>query len=74
MRGLPPGGEITIPALDVGAVVVLPEHEVGLIPMDGHWRAYPCSAVHPALPEADARRLVAEALREATAADRKSVV
>ena len=29
LRGLPVGGEITVPALDAGAVVVLPDLEIG---------------------------------------------
>lgn len=68
VRGLPPGGEITLPALDAGAVVVLPDHGVGLVPTDGHWRAYPCGPAHPVLAEHDARALVDNALRDATAA------
>lgn len=66
LRGLPPRGEITLPALDAGAVVVLPDHGIGLVPGDGHWRAYPCGPAHPVLAERDARMLVDGALREAT--------
>lgn len=68
LRGLPPGGEITLPALDAGAVVVLPDHGAGLVPADGHWRAYPCGPAHPALAEHDARALVGDAIADATAA------
>jgi hypothetical protein len=68
LRGLPPGGEITLPALDAGAVVVLPDHGVGLVPADGHWRAYPCGTAHLAMAERDARALVAGAIADATAA------
>lgn len=68
LRGLPTGGEITLPALDAGAVVVLPDHGVGLVPAHGHWRAYPCGPAHAALAERDARALVEGAIADATAA------
>lgn len=74
LRGLPPGSAITVAALDAGAAVVLPSPGIGLVPQDGHWRAYPCAADHPTLPEWDARRLVDGALRDATVAlDRAGV-
>jgi hypothetical protein len=68
LRGLPPGGEITLPALDAGAVVVLPDRGVGLVPAEGHWRAFPCATAHASLAERDARALVDGAIAEATVA------
>jgi hypothetical protein len=68
LRGLPPRGEIALPALDAGAVVVLPERGIGLVPAGGHWRAFPCGPAHRALAERDARALVDGAIAEATAA------
>jgi hypothetical protein len=68
LRGLPVGGAITLPALDAGVVVVLPDHAVGLVPAEGFWRAYPCGPCHPVLAERDARALVDGAIRDATAA------
>ncbi|MEO9010119.1 MAG: hypothetical protein ABI382_06990 [Nakamurella sp.] len=68
LRGLPPGGEITVPALDAGAAVVFPDHGVGLVPTDGHWRAYPCGFTHVVLAERDAQALVDGAIADATVA------
>lgn len=42
LRGLTPGGDIVVPALDAGAVVVFPELEIGVIPADGQWRVHRC--------------------------------
>lgn len=66
MRGLPVAGPLTIAALDAGATVVLPAAGVGLVQQQGHWRAYPCTTDHAALPEWDAKRLIDGALREAS--------
>ncbi len=68
LRGLPPRGEIVLPALDAGAVVVLPEAGVGLLPVAGQWRALPCGPAHPALPLPDATQLVDGAVADATRA------
>lgn len=74
VRGLPAGGAITLAALDAGATVVLPAIGIGLVPQHGHWRAYPCAADHPTLPEWDAKRLVDGALRDAShALDRAGI-
>ncbi len=66
VRGLPPGGDIIGPALDFGAVVVLPDVGIGLVPVDGLWRAYECARPHPALEMRDATRLVDAAVADAT--------
>src|SRR6476660_6716364 len=49
LRGLPIGGELTVAALDTGALVVLPGSQIALVPSDGQWRAYRCPTHHPAL-------------------------
>lgn len=49
LRGLGPGSDITLAALDAGAVVVLPALGVGLVPADGQWRAHRCPGGHPTL-------------------------
>lgn len=73
VRGLPPGGDIVLPALDAGAVVVLPAAGVGLVPAVGQWRAMPCGPVHQTLGLPEATQLVdgavADATRALTAAD-----
>jgi hypothetical protein len=66
LRGLPPRGAVTVPALDVGAVVVLPEIGIGLVPTDGQWRAYRCPGGHPPADLRDAQRLLDEAVTSAT--------
>jgi len=68
LRGLPPGGDVVLPALDAGAVVVLPDAGVALVPVDGHWRALECSPAHATLTLAEATWLVDEAVTEATRA------
>ncbi len=73
LRGLPPGGRLTVAALDAGAVVVLPATRVGLVPTAGQWRVDCCPGGHPALDlrtahlELDAA--IAEATHRLTAAD-----
>ncbi|WP_188940558.1 hypothetical protein [Nakamurella endophytica] len=67
LRGLPPGGDVTVPALDSGAVVVLPELDLGLVPVDGQWRAYRCPGRRvPAAPVFEALQLIDEAIAQAT--------
>jgi hypothetical protein len=68
LRGLPVGGEVLVPALDAGAVVVLPDVELALVPAHGQWRAYDCSSTHPTIPARDAARLLDDAIVEATRA------
>jgi hypothetical protein len=68
LRGLPPGGDIVLPALDAGAVVVLPDAGIGLVPVDGQWRALGCGPAHATLTVAEATRLVDDAVAEATRA------
>jgi len=68
LRGLPPGGDIVLPALDAGAVVVLSDAGVALVPVDGHWRALECGQGHPTLSMAEAMLLVDDAVTEATRA------
>lgn len=68
LRGLPVGGAVLIPALDAGAVVVLAQVELGVVPMYGQWRAFDCPGNHPTLPPSDASRLLDDAIAEATRA------
>lgn len=68
VRGLPPGGDVVAPGLGQGAVVVLPDLELGLVQVDGHWRAHDCvAAFHPALPYDQARTDLDDAVGAATA-------
>lgn len=66
LRGLPPGGDITVPALDAGAVVVFPDLEVGVIPTDGHWRVHRCPGSQPALTVREANGEIDGAMADAT--------
>ncbi|SDP40124.1 hypothetical protein SAMN04515671_4061 [Nakamurella panacisegetis] len=66
LRGLPPKGDITVPALDSGAVVVFPELEVGVVPTDGQWRVHSCPGHHPALSLGEANAEIDGAMAEAT--------
>lgn len=54
-------------ALDAGAAVVFPSLDYGLVPMLGHWRAYSAAAVGPEWSLREARRLVHDAVADATA-------
>ena len=67
LRGLPPGGEITVPALDAGAVVVFPDLEIGVIPTDGQWRVHRCGSGHAALTLSEANAEIDGAMADATA-------
>lgn len=70
LRGLPtaPAGSALIgDALDAGAAAVFPEAGLALVPLHGQWRAHRYSGDHPALPEREARLLLDEAVRAATA-------
>ncbi len=73
LRGLPVGGDILLPALDAGAVVVLTGIGIALLAMDSQWRAFRCTAVHPApsleLAQHQLDVAVAGATRLLTAAD-----
>ena len=66
MRGLPLGGELTVAALDAGAVVQLPASGIALVPADGQWRAYRNTASHPALGLAEAHEMLDAAVGRAT--------
>ena len=66
LRGLPPRGAITVPALDAGAVVVFPIARIGLVAADGHWRAHDCGGGHPVLELPLAHELLDEAIATAT--------
>ena len=66
LRGLAPGGRLTLAALDAGAVVVLPAAGIGVVPMDGQWRADVCPGRHPAPDLRTAGRELDEAIGEAT--------
>ncbi len=68
LRGLPIGGEITVPALDAGAVVVFPDLEIGVIPTDGQWRVHRCSGGHSALSLSEANGEIDGAMADATQA------
>lgn len=68
VRGLPVNGDVVSPGLSQGAVVVLPALDLGLVQVDGHWRAHDCDApFHPALPYDQARTELDEAVGAATA-------
>ena len=67
LRGLPPRSEITVPALDAGAVVVFPDLEIGVIPADGQWRVHSCRGHHPALSLSEANAEIDGAMADATA-------
>ena len=66
LRGLPPGGDITVPALDAGAVVVFPDKEIGVVPTDGHWRVHRCPGQHRALTLTEANLEIDGAMADAT--------
>jgi len=66
LRGLPIGGELTVAALDAGALVVLPNASIALVPADGQWRAFRCSTRHQALGLAEAHELLDSAVNRAT--------
>ncbi len=66
LRGLPPGGAVVVPALDAGAMVVLPDIEIGLVPRDGQWRAYPCTGRVMPLTLSEAQYLIDTAMQAAT--------
>lgn len=66
LRGLPIGGELTVAALDAGALVVLPNSSIALVPSDGQWRAFRCSTRHPALGLAEAHEMLDSAVTRAT--------
>ena len=66
LRGLPPAGQVTVPALDCGAAVVFPALEVAALPIDGHWRVYPCAAVPPGADFTDAHRMLDACIVDAT--------
>ena len=66
LRGLPLGGELTVAALDTGALVVLPGSQIALVPSDGQWRAYRCPTHHHALGLAEAHELLDAAVGRAT--------
>lgn len=66
MRGLPLGGELTVAALDAGALVVLPNADIALVPTDGQWRAYRCTTRHRALGLAEAHEMLDAAVGRAT--------
>ena len=66
LRGLPPRGRITVPALDAGAVVVLIGRGVGIVPMDGQWRVFDCPGGHPGLDLVTAMELIDSSMARAT--------
>ena len=66
LRGLPPGGDITVPALDAGAVVVFPELEIGVIPTDGQWRVHRCHGSSETLTLSEANGEIDGAMADAT--------
>ena len=66
LRGLPVGGELTVAALDAGAVVVLPVSSIALVPSDGQWRAFHCPTRHPALGLGEAHEMLDHAVGRAT--------
>ncbi|MET3803601.1 hypothetical protein ABIB25_000585 [Nakamurella sp. UYEF19] len=66
LRGLPPGGDITVPALDAGAVVVFPDLEIGVVPADGQWRVHRCPGGHPTLTISEANGEIDGAMADAT--------
>ena len=48
LRGLPISGELTVTALDAGAVVTLTGSSLAVVPVNGHWRVFANTARHPA--------------------------
>lgn len=66
LRGMPPRGAVVGPALQAGAVVVLPDAGLGLVPLSGLWQVFECEGEHPALSVAEAIRVVDAAVSEAT--------
>ncbi len=66
LRGLPPRGDITVPALDAGAVVVFPRLEIGVVPADGQWRVHRCAGSFPALTLSEANGEIDGAMADAT--------
>src|SRR5664279_5906836 len=66
MRGLPLSGPLTVAALDAGAVVVLPDGDIALVPADGQWRAFGCRTRHPALGLGEAHEMLDGAVSRAT--------
>jgi hypothetical protein len=66
LRGLPIRGDITVPALDAGAVVVFPDLEIGIIPTDGQWRVHRCAGGHAALTLSEANGEIDGAMADAT--------
>jgi len=66
LRGLPPRSDITVPALDAGAVVVFPALGIGVVPVDGHWRVHHCSGANPALTVGEANAEIDSCMAEAT--------
>ena len=66
LRGLPPGGEITVPALDAGAVVVFPDLEIGVVPTDGQWRVHRCTGTPDHLTLSEANGEIDGAMADAT--------
>jgi len=66
LRGLPVSGDITLAALDAGAVVRLPGIDIGLVPSDGQWRAFRCDGSNPAPSLAEAHDMLDSAVGDAT--------
>jgi len=66
LRGLPPRGDIAVPALDAGAVVVFPALEIGVVPADGQWRVHSCRGTHPTLTVSEANGEIDGAMADAT--------
>ncbi|MBM9466169.1 hypothetical protein [Nakamurella leprariae] len=67
LRGLPVRGAVVLPALDAGAVVVLPGRGIGLVPVDGQWRAHFCPGGNPVPSLRQAQWELTEAMELATA-------
>ncbi len=66
LRGLPPYGDITVPALDAGAVVVFPDLEIGVVPTDGQWRVHRCTGSLRTLTVSEANGEIDGAMADAT--------
>ncbi len=66
LRGLPPRGPITVPALDAGAVVSLAGSGLGIVPVDGHWRVFGCPGQHRGLDLQVAGEMIDTAMARAT--------
>ncbi len=66
LRGLLPGSDITVPALDAGAVVIFPDLEIGVVPTDGHWRVHRAGVGYPALTLSEANGEIDGAMADAT--------